>query len=111
MTTAHQIADDLSRLGYAETEGKFFDYVTESLGSILAALRAVPDWQPIETAPKDGDDILVWGPGLCCLVVGWDDSGDLDFPWATLDGPKYFDKAFTHWMPLPRPPENEGTQR
>lgn len=34
-----KIADDLERLCCAETEGKFFDYVTESIGEIIAALR------------------------------------------------------------------------
>lgn len=37
--SASKIADDLERLCCAETEGKFFDYVTESIGTIIAALR------------------------------------------------------------------------
>lgn len=65
---------------------------------------SVGGWQPIETAPKDGDDILVSGPWLGMHVVGYDDSGDPDFCWATLDGPNYSAQAFTHWMPLPEPP-------
>lgn len=36
---ATRIADDLERLCCAETEGKFFDYVTESASSIVAILR------------------------------------------------------------------------
>jgi hypothetical protein len=66
-------------------------------------------WQPIENAPKDGEDILVWGPSLGRLVVSWDEecasSQGGDFPWMTLDGPSYFKDAFTHWMPLPEPPK------
>ena len=60
-------------------------------------------WRPIDTAPKDGDDILVWGEWLGNHVVGFDESNP-DFPWATLDGPSYKQDAFTHWMPLPAPP-------
>lgn len=68
----------------------------------------VPEWQPIETAPKDGTDIL-----LCdvraqniIMVAGWhyDDGG---FPWHTQDG-QYNKDAFTHWMPLPAAPQSGG---
>ena len=67
------------------------------------------DWQPIETAPKDGTEILVWnevsGPyrtayqdrineyegrwpmGFCGRIGVW-------FP------------SPTHWMPLPKPPNS-----
>lgn len=34
------LADELQRLCCAETEGKFFDCVTENIDNILAALRA-----------------------------------------------------------------------
>lgn len=37
---SRQLADELARLCYAETEGKFFDCVTDNIGSIIAALRA-----------------------------------------------------------------------
>ena len=57
------------------------------------------EWQPIETAPKDGTDVLVWCGGamfIACMDVGrW-----------------FFDRTDhsvkpipTHWMPLPKPPE------
>lgn len=36
-----QLADDLERLCCAETEGKFFDLVTDSIDQIIRALRAV----------------------------------------------------------------------
>lgn len=69
------------------------------------------DWQPINTAPKDGTRILV-----CCFdmnnwefdVSSWtteeyeDDEGNIDeytgwLPMVGVSGP-------THWMPLPEPP-------
>jgi len=65
------------------------------------------EWQPIETAPKDGDDILVlWSdPGAGCLVVSWEDKPrQPGWNWATLDGLSYHADAFSHWMPLPDPP-------
>lgn len=39
MGQATEIADELQRLCCAETEGKFFDYVTESVGTICELLR------------------------------------------------------------------------
>ena len=61
------------------------------------------NWQPIETAPKDGSMVLAYPSSLghvcmtgwvvrCCPYHGgyWDTGGD-----------------FTHWMPLPPPPTAE----
>jgi hypothetical protein len=61
------------------------------------------EWQPIETAPKDGTDILVWMFGNSMAVVFYDDN--LDHPWHTMDGPAYHKEAPTHWMPVPEPPK------
>ena len=56
-------------------------------------------WQPIETAPKDGTEILVWD-GNEHQILWWLDSvgwvGDDDFT----------DKLPTHWQPLPAPPDH-----
>lgn len=62
-------------------------------------------WQPIETAPKDGTDILVllWDRE-CCVVSYESDASDADYPWMTLDGSSYHLNAPTYWMPLPELP-------
>lgn len=67
-------------------------------------------WQPIETAPKDGSDILVAIDGKC-RVVHWHDSAyplhkrGLHFPWVCQSGQNaYLDTVPTHWQPLPEPP-------
>lgn len=39
MARGTEIADDLQRLCCAETEGEFFNYVTEAVGTITALLR------------------------------------------------------------------------
>lgn len=79
------------------------------------------EWQPIETAPKDGTSILGWSeergqretkmgkytegsPGYAKwkdgygpLNSGW--AWDTHHNWLTTWNP-------THWMPLPPPPSN-----
>ena len=74
----------------------------------LKADAGLSEWQPIETAPKDGTDILVM-TGETMHVVRWINiHGDFDY-WAVDDnkhGPFTLrGKAPTHWMPLPEPPK------
>ena len=68
------------------------------------------DWQPIETAPKDGTPILGWAPDselanpVHYAVIWW-------FQWTELggwvrEGDEYDIAADpTHWMPLPDAPK------
>ena len=59
------------------------------------------DWQPIETAPKDGTWVLLSdGQTIWYGQYGWDEEGDAVF---FADGPGIRD--CTHWMPLPEPPK------
>ena len=69
------------------------------------------EWQPIETAPKKGEAILVaFGYGFnapCPLVVRWD--GD---EWALPDTDAIrLTFLPTHWMPLPPPPNKKAPDR
>ena len=69
------------------------------------------DWQPIETAPKDGTWFLGWRNGYYeqdrVQVFRWheatlpQDSGWMNAPDNHEHG---FDYEPTHWMPLPEPP-------
>ena len=80
------------------------------------------EWQPIETAPRDGTLILVSFGAKGVRAVSWDDPWSDDWPvdpdkglWCVSDdkhGPYplrgYLDtgpNAPTHWMPLPPAPE------
>lgn len=68
------------------------------------ATRA-PQWQPIETAPKDGTEILAWD-GQGQATVSWKNGRwSLVYAgWRAEDGD--FDAAI-NWQPLPAPPEVE----
>jgi hypothetical protein len=63
------------------------------------ALR--PDWQPIETAPKDGTEVLcfVGGIGMGPMVLYW-----MHGYWREKANSLGLKRPPTHWMPLPAPP-------
>lgn len=66
------------------------------------------NWQPIETAPKDGRQILAWdgNEAMCVEFTTWVD-GTCFWEFAHgKDGHVYgAGEILTHWMPLPPPPK------
>ena len=82
------------------------------------------EWQPIETAPRDGTWILAtrkgeeffkcrwmtaytlaeeYGGSACDYIQACWDDGDIQTCWDDGDN----EATPTHWMPLPDPPEVE----
>jgi hypothetical protein len=60
------------------------------------------EWQPIDTAPKDGTKILTCGPKSGRYVSVWNKNG---MNWAEAGGEEYWTyNDPTHWMPLPDKP-------
>ena len=62
----------------------------------------VSNWQPIETAPKDGTRILLWAPGHLIMLGGWAGHGMYSGPeWWSNGVPAH---GVTLWHPLPELP-------
>ena len=69
--------------------------MAEAAGEI-ERLRERCSWKGIESAPRDGSTILVWGKGF-----------DEPQMWYTTGAPEYVGPevaGFTHWMALPKSP-------
>ena len=82
----------------------------------ITRLRAALEWQPIETAPKDGTQIDLWSSkGFRVCDVVWDtisyslDGEDDVDGWTDAGGHGSIEKAgpFTHWMPIPSAPTDK----
>lgn len=81
------------------------------LAAPSAPVQAVPDWQSIETAPKDGTEIIAANArvaGGFMQVVAYD--ALYSAPWRTQEDYGYSERAFTHWMPRPQPPKESTAQ-
>lgn len=77
-----------------------------------------PQWQSIETAPKDGTQVRLWRPEIEEETIG---SFRVDEGYSGDENPGWFDNTYddyscgyastplspTHWMPLPEAPKLE----
>jgi hypothetical protein len=66
---------------------------------------SIPDpngWRPIDTAPKDGRDLLCWSDGLFigAMVLYW-----MDGYWREKANCQGLKSDPDYWMPLPDPPQ------
>lgn len=63
------------------------------------------EWQPIETAPKDGQTVLIWEPlmaeyDMCCAMIArwdgasWSARGMEYGPWSS------YEPQPTHWAEI-----------
>lgn len=80
-----------------------------------AAIAAMPGWEPIETAPKDGTKVDLWMRiDASPMSMGWSDEFRVPEAWFEVDrwfhyrerGAKseLLTRYITHWMPLRDPP-------
>lgn len=105
----HNEADLQARI--AEMEANFEREVAKELSATQAELTRVSEaleWQPIETGPKDGTEVLLFSsyvypgdkePTTFHALGGWDVQLGC---WVTDEG-SHSDGCFTHWKRLDRP--------
>lgn len=100
------------------TAEEIFGAMMSAAPSPAPAAPSAAQWMPIETAPKDGTPVLIWGATLCVpgeMVVGIrsDEHDDLEL-WDIHDGKhgphRLRGPSPTHWMPLPAAPGAQPSQ-
>lgn len=93
-----------------ESDAAFIAAARTAVPELLRALKGKLDWQPIETAPKDGAGYLVFPTPLFGAdqagVAYWDRDEGYEC-WRDLEGER-LDPQPTHWMPLPAAPREEA---
>jgi len=100
--------------------GSWQDDFNDKIETIRATLKSTPQWQPIETAPRDGTWILGHYCGRNwsvknsiegkhnCVVICWEDRTDLvESRWNSFGTSSYFEKDIDLWMPITQPPEGK----
>lgn len=116
MTTKHDSGPGLAHrlyceLGLCNGDPRCFLALTaDQRAKWEDAVRAVcpaSDWQPIETAPKTGRDVILWGP---CRPDGATRpyARDANVGWWCADHWRTRTNEVcnaTHWMPLPAAPQ------
>lgn len=67
------------------------------------------DWRDMESAPRDGTDVLLERRNpyrtLPPIVAGWHEIEPGESGWVAYDQPTTMINGVTAWMPLPAPPE------
>ena len=106
--------------GEHPSSGIFAEAIHERCGLLLRALKqrearvreleAAQEWQPIETAPKDGTSVLI-SNGVSVGEAHYEEYAEGWF-WAgghSTDAVDYKVWTPTHWRPLPPPPKDKTT--
>ena len=113
--TDYQAARKRVEADLAFSEGKRFIYASPKTRDLRALLAGPPEpsveevaWQPIESAPRDGTDVMAGRP----VAFGWTPhplrSRYIDGRWRAQFGERdwrSYDPQPTHWMPIPPAPQ------
>lgn len=109
----------------AKIQDNFGKWVVETLNAALVSSSTPSPWKDIESAPKNGTEILVWRRDASVFIVRWEWAGDVVPKDRSGDPIEDYDEEFhgwwsdaygwqqgidtpTHWMPLPPPPTGEA---
>ena len=103
---ALQMADETFRdLGWHDK----YEATTAALAALSAQVQDVAGWQPIETAPKDGTIILLFGGAYHPFPGYWElRRFNPTRPWVSVvNESRLYEHVPTHWMPLPAAPAKQ----
>ena len=106
--------NDLGEVCYRELNKHFEQSCRErdALKAELAEYKKTNEWQPIETAPRDGDILLhVESAKESFVAFLGTDPTDGDKQWVFArdgKGTSFIVRSPTHWQPLPTPPEEDS---
>lgn len=115
MSEIEDIPEDIDQIASAIVKNPYAGDDEPDFQLYLAIARAIQaernrsTWQPIESAPKDGTDILITTEGYGMLVrIGFYDAAR-DGVWSIWPGRDRMNP--THWQPLPSPPNPSSIKR
>ncbi|MEY4376770.1 MAG: hypothetical protein RJB26_1320 [Pseudomonadota bacterium] len=116
MTVDHD-TDRVERVARVIRNLRYTDALPADLAR--AAIAAADQWEPIETAPKDGTEVCLWGPKFRRPKVG---SFRVDEGFSGNTKPLWLDDSYddfstgyaanplqpTHWRPVPAPSQEKA---
>jgi len=89
----------------AFSKAQMVAYGQACAAAALEGSVAVPAWQDISTAPKDGKACLIWVPSnLCVYCAAWDHGAPKPGWFVFGGGWRDQIQYATHWQPLPANP-------
>jgi len=105
--------DKVTSLTIDEIDGEYFWVETQLAWEAWQAARK-RQWMPIESAPKDGTQILSFAEWEGITVCSWLDCSEVWETTEKMGWAKNYDTVAmsyetfepTYWMPLPNPPTN-----
>ena len=120
-TPLERLDDGIARTDYDKNLSTLFRHWPDELENLRTAaidyrdwaegrigeLREENRWQPIETAPDDYTTFLAWPDWAGCGIAIVRLNGTGDF-YDHSEDLRDDEPEFTHWMPLPKPPEESS---
>lgn len=93
-------------LDYSNAHSPRYNPVSAMRNALTVAVNMISEWQPIDSAPKDGTFILLFTPSGI-VECRYEDSWEPQGCYSTYDGHGCvaLNDTPTHWMPLPTPPK------
>jgi hypothetical protein len=74
----------------------------QAVANVVIQAHEAQRWQAIESAPKDGTEVLLWVDYSRTQIM----TGSYSFgSWFPTDGDKPICGLPTHWSPIPAPPQ------